>query len=82
MNILYHLKKHSNNFAETLNFLNEKWVKGAVEIITRNKNWKKENIKNFKTFMNNVHTLMSNKLKDLVYRSLGVLSAVNNMFDY
>ena len=32
--------------------------------------------------MNNVHTLMSNKLKDLVSRTLQVFTVVNDMFDY
>lgn len=32
--------------------------------------------------MNNVHTLMSNKLKDLASKTLDVFSQVNKMFNY
>lgn len=70
INILYFIKKQMSRSSEILNLLNEVWVKDIVNVIKKHVDMNRDSQRRIKLFLDSIHTIMSNKLKELIYKSL------------
>lgn len=74
-NILYYIKRNTNQLNEAYLFLCEGWAKKIATLIEEQISLKQENYQKLRQFFNSIHIIMSNKLKELIYTTLNNITS-------
>ena len=69
-NILYYIKRNTNQLKESYSLLCDSWAKKISTIIEQSIDLKQENYQKLKQFFNAIHIIMANKLKEVIYNTI------------